>query len=172
MVAVMRPRSPAATNLVRNNRRVAFVGADELVIAGRPRSAGSVRGAMPREPLVEGRRRPRVPVALRAWVCTEALSVRGFALDLTENGARFGGMGLKLKVGDAVIVKIVVDEADAPVVIKGEVVRYAPTAGACPDVCVRFVDAPVDEHFRVARFLDRSGPAAPAARTARLTPGR
>ena len=124
-----------------------------------PAAKNVVRKAKRADAVVDVRREARVRVTLPAWVCGESLSGRGYALEMNAGGARFGGMGLKLRVGEPVLVKLVVDPQDAPVVMRGEVVRYAPNRGACPDLCVRFVDAPVDEHFRIARFLDglRSG---------------
>ena len=103
--------------------------------------------------LVDGRRHARVKVCVRAWLCAEGGSARGYCLDLSRTGGRFGGMGVKLAVGQKLIAKLVVDEADAPVVVRAEVVRYAPLAG-CPELCVRFLDSELEETFRLAAFLD------------------
>ena len=102
--------------------------------------------------LVEGRTRPRVRVALAAWLCAETGSIRGYALDLSADGARFGGMGRTLVAGKRVLAKIVLANGDAPLVLRAEVVRYANA-----DVCVKFLDGPslesVEEQCRLRAFL-------------------
>ena len=102
--------------------------------------------------LVESRHKARTRVALASWLCSEIGSTRGYALDLSADGARFGGMGRGLAVGQRVLAKIVHDHGDAPLVLRAEIVRYQ---GG--DVCVRFLDAPgnatVEEHCRLRAFL-------------------
>jgi hypothetical protein len=95
-------------------------------------------------PLVDARRAPRLRVALRAWLCGVEGSTRGYVLELSAGGARLGGMGTKHQPGDRLVAKIVLDEAEAPAVVKVEVVRYAPVAAsdrwACPELCVKFLE--------------------------------
>ena len=130
------------------------------MVAARIHSSPAARNvvtAKKREANVDARRKPRARTALMSWLCTEAGSARGYALDLSANGARFGGMGTRFTVGELVLCKIVVDAADPPLVLRARIVRYAP-ASACPELCVRFLDgdgqAVVDEQFRLARFVD------------------
>jgi hypothetical protein len=131
MVAMQRQTAPSARNVVRRT------APDPLV-------------------LVEARGEKRAAVALKAWVCGAEHSARGYALDLSQDGARFGGMGTRFEVGDEVIVKLELAAHEAPAVLKAEVVRYAP-APSCPHLCVRFrEESPVDDVFRVeqhVRFL-------------------
>ncbi|HEY4220907.1 MAG TPA: PilZ domain-containing protein [Myxococcota bacterium] len=104
-------------------------------------------------------RRPRARVAYASWLCAEEGSKHGYALDLSSTGARFGGMGLHFRVGDLVLAKIIIDAAEAPLVLRAEVVRYAPCGSACPELCVKFLPGPgqavVDEQFRLAAALTR-----------------
>jgi hypothetical protein len=53
--------------------------------------------------------------------------------------------------------KVVLDEAEAPAVLRAELVRYHPGI-SCPDLCLRFLPTShVDELFRVARFAAAMG---------------
>jgi hypothetical protein len=87
----------------------------------------------------EAREQPRTQVTYKAWLCAESFSARGFVLDLSNDGARLGGVGFRFTPGERVILKVVADDAQPPVVLKAEVVRADP-------VCVRFVDdgRPID----------------------------
>jgi hypothetical protein len=131
MVAALRISSPAS-NTARN------------VVGGR---SAKERLARP-----EARRAPRRRLALPAWLCGTEGSARGYALDLSQGGARFGGVGTKLRPGDRLLAKIVLDEREAPVVLRAEVVRLALVAAAgraaCPEVCVRFIDSALEEQWR------------------------
>lgn len=135
MVAVARPMSTApvsATNLVK-------------------------RSAAAPERIHEGRNRLRARIALRAWICDDEGARRGYTLDLSPDGARVGGAGTRFTVGDRVVLKVVLDEAEPPVVLRAEVVRYHPGV-SCPDLCLRFLPScHVDELFRVARFVSAMG---------------
>jgi hypothetical protein len=115
------------------------------------------RAPSPHAPPLEARDKARVPVALRVWLCAEAFSARGWALDLSEHGARLGGVGVRFHAGEQVLAKIVLDDNEAPIVLKAEVVRYQPVAvreSACPELCIRFTDGSLDDRFALGRFLD------------------
>lgn len=124
-----------------------------------PESAHNVVRRTERKPLVEGRKEARARVACRAWLCAADASARGYALDVSAHGARFGGMGLLFAVGDRVLAKIVLEEHGEPLVMKAEIVRYAP-ASSCPELCVKFIDDNGDSHFRLARYVDNLRPCA------------
>lgn len=109
-------------------------------------------GAAP-ERVVEARNHRRARIALRAWLCDDEGACRGYTLDLSPDGARIGGAGTRYAVGRTLLVKIVLDDAEPPVVLKAELVRYH--AGiTCPDLCLRFLPTShVDELYRVARYV-------------------
>lgn len=110
--------------------------------------------------VVEPRRAERQRVALRAWLCGTDGSQRGWVLDLSTSGARLGGVGTRLQPGERVLCKLVLAAAEAPVVLRAEVVRYAPVAAAdrwaCPELCVRFLDEG-PEHERVEDYVRALG---------------
>lgn len=99
-------------------------------------------------PIVEVRADARREVSLKAWLCAEAFSARGWVLDLSEDGARLGGVGFRFTKGEAVMLKVELEAHAAPLVLKGEVVRADP-------VCVRFTHGSLEDHVRLAHFLDR-----------------
>lgn len=105
------------------------------------------------EPIVEARNRQRARIALRAWLCDDDGSTRGYTLDLSPDGARVGGAGTRFRVGQSLLLKIVLDDVEPPAVLRAELVRYH--AGvSCPDLCLRFLPTShVDELFRVSRFV-------------------
>lgn len=122
-----------------------------------PREARNVvkRTAQAGGPLIDARTAPRLRVAQRAWLCATDGSIRGYALDLSIDGGRFGGAGTRLEVGAQLIVKLVLDEREPPLVLKAEVVRYAP-ALHCPQLCLKFLAAPGDERARLSAFLEKT----------------
>lgn len=107
--------------------------------------------------IVEGRNQLRARIALRAWICDDEGARRGYTLDLSPDGARVGGAGTRFAVGQSVLLKVVLDEAEPPAVLRAEVVRYHPGV-SCPDLCLRFLPTShVDELFRVSRFVAAMG---------------
>ncbi len=125
-------RSSAATNIVRRTKEASGV-------------------------LVDARTSPRIRVAQRAWLCGADGSIRGYALDLSAEGGRFGGAGTRLEVGATVIVKLVLDEKEAPLTLRARVIRYAP-ALHCPELCMKFVEFPDDDaRARLRAFIDARG---------------
>lgn len=106
----------------------------------------------------EERAKARKLVAIRCWVCALDGSKRGYVLDLSESGARIGGVGTSLVVGTGVLLKLDLGRGEPTVALRGEVSRYhavlARSGPGCPELCVRFVDVDVDQWFSVARFLD------------------
>lgn len=107
------------------SRRVAFVGCEEQRCA---------------------RRRP---VALRAWLMTLDGASRGYALDLSESGARLGGVCSRLEPGERALCKIELRPHEEPIVVRAEVIRNDGR-----DCAVRFIDVNLDEWFRLARYVD------------------
>ena len=111
------------------------------------------RSATSPERIIEGRNHQRARIALRAWLCDDDGSTRGYTLDLSPDGARVGGAGTRFKVGQSLLVKIVLDDAEPPAVLRAELIRYHPGI-SCPDLCLRFLPTShVDELFRVARYV-------------------
>lgn len=93
---------------------------------------------------VDARGAPRVRTAVPLWLCGDEGSARGWALELSATGARVGGVGACLAPGTRVVVKLAVAAGEAAVVLRAEVVRYAPVlahdGAACPELCLRFLD--------------------------------
>src|SRR4051812_20620883 len=81
-----------------------------------------------RGPLVEGRGNGRKRVALRAWLMCPDSAARGYALDLSESGARLGGVGTRFEVGQRLLCKIELQPHEACVVVRAEVTRFHPVA--------------------------------------------
>ena len=105
------------------------------------------------ERVVEARNHQRARIALRAWVCDDEGAARAYTLDLSPDGARVGGAGSRFSMGQSVLLKLVLDDAEAPVVLRAEVLRYHPGVSV-PDLCLRFLPSShVDELFRVARYV-------------------
>ncbi len=105
------------------------------------------------ERVLEARNHQRARIALRAWLCDDEGAARAYTLDLSPDGARVGGAGQRFAVGQSVLLKLVLDDAEAPVVLRAEVLRYQPGVSV-PDVCLRFLPTShVDELFRVARYV-------------------
>ena len=115
------------------------------------------RGASSPERVLEARNHGRARIALRAWLCDDDGSCRGYTLDLSPDGARVGGAGTRFKVGQSLLLKVVLDDAEPPAVLRAELVRYHPGI-SCPDLCLRFLPTShVDELFRVSRFVAAMG---------------
>ncbi|MBI1947645.1 MAG: PilZ domain-containing protein [Deltaproteobacteria bacterium] len=105
------------------------------------------------ERVVDARNHRRARIALRAWLCDDQGSSRAYTLDLSPDGARVGGAGSRFTVGQSLLLKIVLDDAEPPVVLKAELVRYHPGIST-PDLCLRFLPTShVDELYRVARYV-------------------
>ncbi len=105
------------------------------------------------ERVIEARNHRRARIALRAWLCDDEGASRGYTLDLSPDGARVGGAGSRFAIGQSVLLKIVLDDAEPPVVLKAELVRHHPGIST-PDLCLRFLPTShVDELFRVARYV-------------------
>ncbi len=107
--------------------------------------------------MADTREKPRRKVALKAWLMTLDGATRGYALDLSEGGARLGGMGTHHEVGSTLFAKICLEPHESPIVVRCKVVRYSAPAGRtlATEISVRFVDVNLDEWFRLARFLDK-----------------
>lgn len=107
--------------------------------------------------MADTREKPRRKVALKAWLMTLDGATRGYALDLSEGGARLGGMGTHHEVGSTLLAKICLEPHESPIVVRCKVVRYSAPAGRtlATEISVRFVDVNLDEWFRLARFLDK-----------------
>ena len=104
----------------------------------------------------QGRRTQRANVTLKAWLMSPQGSERGYALDLSETGARLGGMGRRFAVGEKALLKLMLAPDEVPVVVRAELMRFVPVAeGQLPrELAVRFLDLDLDDWFRIARFVD------------------
>lgn len=91
--------------------------------------------------------------AMRAWIMSLEGASRGYALDVSESGARLGGVCSPLGIRERALCKIELRPNEEPLVVRAEIVR-----NDGQDAAVRFVDLNLDEWFRLARFVD----AAPA----------
>lgn len=108
-------------------------------------------------PTVDARRAPRVRAASPLWLCGDAGSVRGWALELSSTGARVGGAGVALVPGARVVVKIAMPAGEASIALRAEVVRHAAVQReggvGCPEVCLRFLE---DAEAGVVQALERA----------------
>lgn len=121
------PRIPAsAPPVARARPRIAFVGADD------PRTA------------------PRKDVALKCWLMDDEGSARGYALDVSKDGARLSGVGSRFALEQRLLCKLLLDDKEPALIVRCKVVR---AAGG--EVGVRFLELGFDEWFRLGRFLDR-----------------
>lgn len=112
--------------------RIAFVGADD------PRAA------------------PRREAALRCWLIDDEESARGYALDVSKEGARLCGVGSRYQEGQRLICKLVLDDKEPPLVMRCKVVRVCEG-----DVGVRFLELGFDEWYRLGRFVAGGAPVRP-----------
>ena len=87
--------------------------------------------------------------AMRAWIMSLEGASRGYALDVSESGARLGGVCSPLGVRERALCKIELRPNEEPLVVRAEIVR-----NDGQDAAVRFVDLNLDEWFRLARFVD------------------
>lgn len=119
--------------------RITFVGADD------PRAA------------------PRKETALKCWLFDDEESARGYALDVSKDGARLCGVGSRFHEGQRLICKLALEDKEPPVVLRCKVVRVAEG-----EVGVRFLELGFDEWYRLGRFV--SGGGARARRPGVLSP--
>ena len=124
--------------------------------------------------MADTRETPRQRVALKAWLMTLDGATRGYALYLSEGGARLGGMGTHHPVGSTLLAKICLQPHECPVVVRCEVVRYSAPKGRtlATEISVKFVDVNLDEWFRLARFLDKEAKANAKTQTPTALPIR
>lgn len=87
--------------------------------------------------------------AMRAWIMSLEGASRGYVLDVSESGARLGGVCSPLGVHERALCKIELRPNEEPLVVRAEIVR-----NDGQDAAVRFVDLNLDEWFRLARFVD------------------
>lgn len=87
--------------------------------------------------------------AMRAWIMSLEGASRGYALDVSETGARLGGVCSPLGLNERALCKIELRPNEEPLVVRAEIVR-----NDGQDAAVRFVDLNLDEWFRLARFVD------------------
>lgn len=101
------------------------------------------------------RRGARKAVALKAWCVLPERSARGFVVDLSETGARIGGVAGGFAEGQRMLFKVQLEPTEPPVICRAVVVRWHQPAGRSPELAVRFEDLAFDDWFRLARRLDR-----------------
>jgi hypothetical protein len=96
------------------------------------------------------RDKPRKQVALKCWMMRDAESVRGWAMDVSETGARVQGAGYRWKVGEKILFKVVMTNTEPSMIVRAKVVRVGDN-----DVGLRFLEVSFDDWFRLARFCDK-----------------
>lgn len=96
------------------------------------------------------RDKPRKQVALKCWLVREAESVRGWAMDVSEGGARVQGAGYRWKLGEKLLFKVVLGDREPSMIVRAKVVRVGDN-----DVGLRFLEVSFDDWFRLARFCDK-----------------
>lgn len=99
--------------------------------------------------VVDRRQTHRRSGAMRAWIMSLEGASRGYALDVSETGARLGGVCSPLGLNERALCKIELRPNEEPLVVRAEIVR-----NDGQDAAVRFVDLNLDEWFRLARFVD------------------
>jgi len=112
--------------------------------------------AKPRLRLVEGTSRrvaPRSPVAMKAWLMDDAGTQRGYIVDVSESGARISGTGMRVPVGERLILKFQIHPGEPPIACRAHTIRYHFESGS-PELAVQFLDLPFDDWFRLSRVID------------------
>jgi hypothetical protein len=121
------PAVPASAPMRAPRRpRIAFVGADD--------------------PRVQ----PRRTTALKAWLIKDDESLRAWALDLSETGARVGGTGYRWAMGERLLFKVLLDPAEPALIVRAKVVRLGDN-----EVGLKFLEVNFDDWFRLGRYVDR-----------------
>jgi hypothetical protein len=121
-----------------------------------PRIPASAPPVAPRRPRLaysgekDTREAARKTVALKCWLQHERGAARGYAMDLSERGARLSGVGYGFGVGTRTICKVMLDSKEPPLVLRCKVVRVEGH-----EVGVEFLEVNFDDWFRIARFVDR-----------------
>ncbi len=92
----------------------------------------------------------RKDVALKCWLMDDEGSARGYALDISKDGARLSGVGSRFTVGQRLLCKLLLDAKQPALVVRCKIVRVS-----SGEVGVRFLELGFDEWFRLGRFLDR-----------------
>src|SRR4051794_31470961 len=108
MVAVQARRPVPRPVMRQDARRLHVVTGSVVTAKNLIRKVGAPQGGSR-----DDRKTLRASVALRAWLTDDDGASRGYALDLSETGARFGGMSTRHKAGDLLLAKIEIDPKDA-----------------------------------------------------------
>src|SRR5690606_30175598 len=110
-----------------------------------PASAPPVARARPRIAFVgadDARKAARKEVALKCWLMDDEESARGYALDVSKDGARLSGVGARFRVGQRLLCKLLLDDKEPALVVRCKVMR---ASGG--EVGVRFLELGFDEWF-------------------------
>jgi hypothetical protein len=99
------------------------------------------------------REQRRARVAMQAWIVDDTQSMRGYALDLSDGGARVGGVGTRIPVGARVVLKIKLEPTRVPIAMRAHVVRYDFVDGI-PTIALRFLEVAWDDAFDIGRVID------------------
>ena len=94
--------------------------------------------------------KPRKKVALKCWVMRDEESVRGWAMDVSETGARVQGAGYRWRLGEKVLFKVFLSDDEPTMIVRGKVVRVGDN-----DIGLRFLEVSFDDWFRLGRFCDK-----------------
>lgn len=116
--------------------------------------ATASRRALAAEEMFDPRHRARHEVALPCWAMKPTGTQRGYVLDISEDGARLGGISSGFVLGQGMLLKIELAPGEAAVILRAEAVRWQQSLNGGRQLAVRFLEVPFDDWFRLARFLD------------------
>jgi hypothetical protein len=115
---------------------------------------GKLRLIQVRAPKIHDlREKKRARVAMQAWIIDETQSMRGYALDLSDGGARVGGVGTRIPVGARVLLKLKLDQTSVPITMRAHVMRYDFVDGIAV-LALRFLEVAWDDAFAIGRAID------------------
>lgn len=96
---------------------------------------------------------PRTDVAMRAWLMDGAGTQRGYIVDVSETGARISGVGMRVPVGERLVLKFQLRPGEPPRTCRVHAIRYH-LDKTVPELAVQFLDLNFDDWFELARVLD------------------
>jgi len=100
------------------------------------------------------RRVPRSDVALQAWAMKPSGTQRAYVLDLSESGARLGGISSGFVLGQGMLLKMKLGNEEGQIIMRAEAVRWHETPEGTRQLGVRFLEVPFDDWFALCRHLD------------------
>jgi hypothetical protein len=121
-----------------------------------PTVPGSAPQRAPRRPRIafvgadDPREQPRKATALKCWLIKDDESLRAWALDVSESGARVGGSGYRWQMDERLLFKVLLDPREPALIVRAKVVRLGDN-----EVGLKFLEVNFDDWFRLGRFVDR-----------------